>query len=47
MLRRSVNIEQCIDILTEVLSSRDEVLTTLSEIIVADCSFTEKQRREI
>lgn len=45
--RRSVNIEQAIDILSEVLGSREEVLATLSEIIVADCDFTDKQRREI
>lgn len=45
--RRSVNIEQAIDILSEVLGSREEVLATLSEIIVTDCDFTEKQRIEI
>jgi hypothetical protein len=30
-----------------LLGSRDEVLATLSEMLVADCEFTEKQRREI
>ena len=45
--RRSVNIEQAIEILSEVLGSREEVLATLSEIIVTDCDFTEKQRIEI
>ena len=45
--RGSVNIAQAIDILSEILGSREEVLATLSEIIVADCDFTEKQRREI
>lgn len=45
--RRSVNVEQAIDILAEVLGSREEVLATLSEILVADCDFTDKQRREI
>lgn len=42
-----MNIEQAIDILSEVLGSREEVLATLSEIIVTDCDFTEKQRIEI
>lgn len=43
----ALNVEQAIDILAEVLGSREEVLATLSEILVADCDFTDKQRREI
>jgi hypothetical protein len=45
--RRSMKIESAIEILTELLGSREEVLATLSEMLVADCNFTEKQRREI
>ena len=45
--RRSMKIESAIEILTELLGSREEVLATLSEMLVADCEFTEKQRREI
>ena len=45
--RRSMKIESAIEVLTELLGSREEVLATLSEMLVADCEFTEKQRREI
>jgi hypothetical protein len=34
-------------LLSHFLGSREEVLATLSEMLVADCEFTEKQRREI
>ena len=34
-------------IATELFGSREEVFATLSEMLVADCEFTEKQRREI
>jgi hypothetical protein len=47
MTRRSMKIESAIEILTELLGSREEVHATLSEMLVADCEFTEKQRREI
>ena len=33
-------------IATELLGSREEVFATLSEMLVADCEFTEKLRRE-
>ena len=42
-----MKIESAIEILTELLGSREEVLATLSEMLVADCNFTEKQRSEI
>ena len=44
--RRSMKIESAIEILTELLGSQEEVIATLSEMLVADCEFTEKQRRE-
>ena len=44
---RSMKIESAIEILKELLGSREEVVATLSEMLVGDCEFTEKQRREI
>jgi hypothetical protein len=45
--RRSMKIESAIEILSEILGSREEVLATLSEMIVSDCDFTPEQRKEI
>ncbi|HEV2877075.1 MAG TPA: hypothetical protein VGW09_07355 [Nitrososphaeraceae archaeon] len=41
--RGSMKIESAIEILSEILGSREEVATMLSE----DCPFSEKQRWEI
>jgi lipid A disaccharide synthetase len=45
--RRSMKIESAIEVLSEILGSREEVIATLLEMIVSDCDFTPEQRKEI
>jgi hypothetical protein len=43
----SMKIECAIQVLSEILGSREEVIAVISEMLVSDCDFTEKQRMEI
>jgi hypothetical protein len=45
--RHSIKIESAIDILSEILGSREEVIAVISTMLVEDCEFTQKQRDEI
>jgi hypothetical protein len=45
--RRSMKIESAIEILSEILGSREEVIEVISTMLLEDCPFSEKQRREI
>jgi hypothetical protein len=45
--RRSIKIESAIDILTQLLGSKEEVFAVLTEILVSDCELPEEQRREL
>jgi hypothetical protein len=44
---RSMKIESAIEVLAQILGSRDEVIAVISEMLISDCDFTEKQRMEI
>jgi hypothetical protein len=46
--RRSIiKIESAIDILTQLLGSKEEVFAVLTEILVSDCELSEEARREL
>jgi replicative DNA helicase len=45
--RRSMKIESAIEVLSEILGSREEVIATILEMIVSDCDFPPEQRKEI
>jgi replicative DNA helicase len=45
--RRSMKIESAIEVLSQILGSRDEVIAAIAEMLVADRDFTEKQREQI
>jgi hypothetical protein len=39
-----MKIESAIEILSEILGSREEVVAVISEMLISDCDFTEKQK---
>lgn len=45
--KRSKKVEQCIEILSDMFGSKEEVLFTLLEILESDGDFTHEQREEI
>jgi hypothetical protein len=42
-----MKIESAIEILSEILGSREEVIAVISTMLLEDCPFSEKQRLEI
>lgn len=44
---RSMKIESAIEVLSEILGSREGVLAVISEMLVSDCNFTPEQQKEI
>ena len=43
--KRSKEVEQCIEILSDIFGSKEEVLITLLEILESDGDFTHKQEK--
>jgi hypothetical protein len=44
---RSVRIEAAIEILIQVLGSRNDIIRAIAELIVLDSELTEKQRHQV
>ena len=42
-----MKIESAIEVLSEILGSREEVVAVISEMLVSGCDFTQKQRDRI